>query len=106
MLTLINKISDNFERAWLADIFSIQVDEVVAVADVPKKLRRNALPPEHIDHFVPVFVGQFSAHGKRIQVFNEQHVHVKYKGLIVKVISINSSVRNVRQKISRFDSCG
>ena len=106
MLILINKISDDFEHTWLADIFSIQVDEVVVVADVPIKLRRNALPSEHIDHFVLVFVSQFFAHGKEIQVFNEQRVHVQYKALIVKVISINSSVRNARQKISRFDSCG
>ena len=34
----------------------------------------------------------------------EHHVNVHYKAFVVKVISINDSIRNIGQEVSRFDS--
>ena len=104
LLALIDEGGNDFKHSWLADIFTVQIDEVAAVADVPIKLRRDTLSPEHVDHFVLVFVRQLSAHGEWVQILNEQHVNVHYKAFVVKVISINASIRNIGQEVSRFDS--
>lgn len=44
----------------MAHVFAIEVDEVVALADLPIKLRRHALSPQHIDHLVLHLMGHFS----------------------------------------------
>ena len=72
----IDKVGNDFEHTWLTDIFTVQVDEVATVADVRIKLRQNTLSPEHVDHFVLVFVRQLSAHREWVQILNEQHVNV------------------------------
>ena len=104
LFALIDEVGNNFEHTWLAYIFTVQVDEVATVADLPIKLRWNTLSPEHVDHFVLVFVRQLSAHGEWVQILNEQHVNVHYKVFVVKVVSINASIRNIGQEVSRFDS--
>ena len=88
----------------MADIFTVQIDEITAVADVPIKLRKNTISPEHVDHFVLVFVRQLSTHGEGVQILNEQHVNIHYKVFVVKVVSINASIRDIGQDVSQFDS--
>ena len=76
LFALIDEVGNDFEHTWLADIFTVQVDEVATVADVPIKLRWNTLSPEHVDHFVLVFVRQLSAYREWVQILNKQHVNV------------------------------
>ena len=50
------------------------------------------------------FICNLSTQRKRIQILNKQHVDIQDKIFIIKVIFVNSSVRDVWQKISRFNS--
>ena len=50
--SLIDEIYHNFVCAGLSNISTVQIDEVLLFADIPIKIRNNALPPQHIYHLM------------------------------------------------------
>ena len=49
---LIDEISYDFEHARLFHISTVQINEVLLFANISIKIRRDALSPQHINHFV------------------------------------------------------
>ena len=70
------------------------------------KLWWYTLLPEHVDHFVLVFVCYFSVHRKQILILRSEQVDIKIEIFVIKIFLVNSNMSNVGQKISRFNSCG
>ena len=54
LFPLIDKVADNFKDTRLTNISTVQINKTLLFADV--KLQRNALSPQHIDHFVLCFI--------------------------------------------------
>ena len=106
ILVLIDEFSNDLEDSRLANVSTVQVFEVVFLADVPIKLGRNAFSPQHKDHLVFHLVRDFSLQRERIQVFDKRNVHFQDKVFVVKVSLGNFSIANIGQKVSRFDSGG
>ena len=106
VLVLLQEIGDDFQHLRLQDFFIIQVQEFFFLANMPVALRRRALFPEHVDHLMLVLIGQFSVQREWIQVFCHEHVNIKIKMLVEIIFLVDTYIGNVRQEISRFNSCG
>ena len=66
ILVFVHKISDDFYYFWLKHVFTVQMQEVFFLANVPVKTERDALLPKLVDHLVLAFVRQFSVQQERI----------------------------------------
>ena len=83
VLVLLQEISDDFQHLWLQDIFTVQVQEIFFLVNIPIEFWRHSLFPEQVDHLMLVLIGQFSVQREWIQNFRHEHVKIKNKIFVV-----------------------
>ena len=64
----------------------------------------NTLFPEHVNHFMLVLISKFSVQTEWIQVLCHRQINIGNKILVVEIFLIYTDVRNIRKKVSRFNS--
>ena len=61
--------------------------------------------PEHVDHFMLVFISKFSVQREWIYILCSKQINIQNKIFVVEIFFNFTDIRNIQKKFSRFDSC-